>query len=81
MDENNSYILINKDQISPQALDQILENYILREGTDYGERDLTLETKKENLSAMLLNKKIVIVYDKETESVTLLPQEALNKIK
>ena len=81
MSEDKNYVKIEKEQISSEALDQIFENFILREGTDYGHKDLSFDTKKENLNRMLLKNQIVIVYDNETESVTLLSKEEFNRLK
>ncbi len=36
---------IYPSDLSPEALDGVIESYVLREGTDYGHRAYTLEEK------------------------------------
>ena len=38
-------IVVPFTELSPDALAGVIESYVLREGTDYGERDVSLETK------------------------------------
>ncbi len=38
-------MIIPWQDISPDALDNLLESFVLREGTDYGEHERSLEQK------------------------------------
>ncbi len=58
--------------LSPEALQNILESFVLREGTDYGVNELSLEKKVENLKRKLDRKDIFLVFDPNTESITFL---------
>jgi uncharacterized protein YheU (UPF0270 family) len=58
--------------LSPDALRGLVESFVLREGTDYGAREFTHEQKVEQVMAKLENGDARIVFDPETESVTLL---------
>ena len=57
--------------LSPEALRGVIEAFVLREGTDYGEREYSLEHKCEAVLAQLQRGEARIFYDPETESVTL----------
>ena len=58
--------------LSAAALQGLVESFVLREGTDYGDREFTHEQKVAQVIAMLARGDARIVYDPETESVTLL---------
>lgn len=59
------------DQLSPEALLGVVDDYVLREGTDYGGGEHTLERKREQVLAQLRSGKAVIVFDEVTESCTI----------
>ena len=58
--------------LSPDALRGLVESFVLREGTDYGAREFTHEQKVAQVMGQLDNGDVRIVFDPETESVTLL---------
>jgi uncharacterized protein len=60
--------------LSPAALTGLVESFILREGTDYGDREVSHEQKVAQVLAQLQSGEARILYDPETESVTLLPR-------
>lgn len=61
------------EELSPEALRGLVEEYITREGTDYGHREVSLERKVEQVMAQLRVGEAVVSYDPETESVTIIP--------
>ena len=66
-------MIIPWQQLSPQALDGIIEEFILREGTDYGEMEVSLEQKKQDLLTQLQAGTIFVIYSELHETVTLKP--------
>lgn len=58
-------------QISEDALNGLIEEFINREGTDYGEHEYSLEAKVSQLLTQLKQGDIVIAYDEESESCTI----------
>jgi uncharacterized protein len=58
--------------LSGDALRGLVESFVLREGTDYGAREFTHEQKVAQVIAQLESGEARIVFDPETESVTLL---------
>lgn len=57
--------------LSADALRGVLESFVLREGTEYGERDFTLEQKVAQVLAQLQRGEARVMFDPETASVTL----------
>ena len=51
----------------------MIESFVLREGTDYGEREQSLEQKVAQVRAQLERGLARILFDPETETVTLEP--------
>ena len=61
-------------QIPGAMLSRLLESFITREGTDYGEVERSLSEKVDDLLKQLKRGEIVIVFDGESESFNLLPR-------
>jgi uncharacterized protein YheU (UPF0270 family) len=66
-------MIIPHHMLSPEALHRVIEAFITREGTDYGEHDIPLVTKVLQVCKQLDEGTAVIVYDQETESCTMQP--------
>lgn len=60
------------EQLSKAALRGVIEDFVLREGTDYG-REMSLEVKISQVMAQLQAGTAAVVYDAETETCTILP--------
>jgi uncharacterized protein YheU (UPF0270 family) len=58
-------------ELQPETLRALIEEFITREGTDYGEREARHETKIEQVYTLLRAGKIKIVFDPETQSCDL----------
>ena len=65
-------VKIPYDQLSPGALHGLLDEFVTRDGTDYGAVEIPVETKIAQVLAQLRSGKAVIVFDQETESWTIL---------
>lgn len=63
---------VPKENLNDELLDAIIESFILREGTDYGAIEITLETKMVQVRKLLDRGDVKIVFDPNTESVTLM---------
>jgi uncharacterized protein len=60
-------------ELSSDALRGVLESFVLREGTDYGERDYSLEQKVAHVMGQLERGEARIVFDPNTETVDIVP--------
>jgi len=65
-------VKIPYEQMSPEALHGVIEEFVTRDGTDYGEVEVPLETKIAQVLAQLKSGKAVILFDQETETCTVL---------
>jgi len=68
-------MIIPWQQLSTEALDGIISEFILREGTDYGYEEVSLEQKKEDLVQQLKQGTIVIVYSELHETINIKPAD------
>ncbi|HGO5855073.1 TPA: YheU family protein [Mannheimia haemolytica] len=64
-------MIIPWQELEKSTLHNILDSFILREGTDYGERELSLAEKRERLLAQLKADKVVIVWSELHESLDI----------
>jgi uncharacterized protein len=58
-------------ELSAEALRGVIESFVLREGTDYGEREHSLEQKVAQVRAQLERGLARILFDPESNTVTL----------
>ncbi|MHB8420676.1 MAG: YheU family protein [Myxococcales bacterium] len=65
------------DSLSPEALDGLIEEFVTRDGTDYGLREKTRAEKKSEVLRQLQRGEVVIVFDSDSESCNILPKEAV----
>jgi len=68
-------IKIPYDQLSPEALQGVIEEFVTRDGTDYGEVEVFLETKISQVLGQLKSGKAVIVFDQKSETFTILKSD------
>jgi uncharacterized protein YheU (UPF0270 family) len=69
----SSGVELDLDQLSPGALRGLVEEYVSREGTDYGHADWSLEEKVTQVYRQLDRGEARIVFDLELESASIVP--------
>ncbi len=57
--------------IAPETLENLISEFVLREGTDYGEVEVSLAHKIDQIKALLRSGDAVIVYSELHESVDI----------
>jgi uncharacterized protein len=57
--------------LEPDVLRALIESFVLREGTDYGERELALEDKVGRVRRLLERGEAQIIFDPRTDSVDI----------
>ena len=77
--EEQPPVEIPKGSLSRDALKGVIENFILREGTDYGMAEVSYEAKAEQIERQLDRGHIKIVFDPNTETVTLMTDREWKK--
>ena len=72
-------LIIPLERLSEEALRGLIEEFILREGTDYGLNEFSLEQKFSQVFKQLKAGHIAVVFDPEEETTSLLRKEDLPK--
>lgn len=65
-------MIIPYEELSSDALQGLIEEFITREGTDYGEEEIPLSIKVEQVKQSLKRREVVIVFDVASESVSII---------
>jgi uncharacterized protein YheU (UPF0270 family) len=58
-------------ELAPDTLRAVIESFVLREGTDYGERDASFDSKVADVMRQLERREAVIFYDPGSDSVDI----------
>lgn len=61
------------DALSHDALVGVIEEFVTREGTEYGRREISLEAKCESILKQLKSGDVVITWDDDTQSCSIEP--------
>ena len=69
--ERQSPVAVPHGELSPEALRGVIEAFVLREGTDYGERDVPFETKVAQVLRQLERGEAQIMYDPGTQGIAI----------
>lgn len=64
-------VLVPPEDLPAELLRAVIEAFVLREGTEYGERDYTLDEKVAHVEQQLRKGDAHIVYDPNTQSVDI----------
>jgi uncharacterized protein YheU (UPF0270 family) len=70
-DEAPEPVEVPYGELPADLLNAVIESFVLREGTDYGEKELSLEDKVARVVTQLRRGEAKIVFDPESESVTI----------
>lgn len=71
-------MLIPYQSIPIETLENLLKEHVYREGTNYGEHEVSIETQIDQLKKQLQSGDIVLAYSEIHESVNLLPKAQFN---
>ena len=67
-------MIIPLEQLSDETLSAIIENFVLREGTEYGSTDVSLDEKITQVRQQLKQGTALLVYSELHETVNILPK-------
>lgn len=73
-------MIIPINSLSSEVLHNIISSYVLKEGTEYGLEDISLEDKVTQVHQQLINGSAVLVYSELHETVNILPAEQFKGI-
>jgi len=71
-------IEIPYQQLSEQALTGLVQEYVSRDGTDYGEYEVSLTDKADQVRHLLQQGKVVILFDPMSESCHIVDKAQYN---
>jgi uncharacterized protein YheU (UPF0270 family) len=64
-------VVVPHAELAPDVLRAVVESYVLREGTDYGEREISLVDKVTRVIVQLKRGEAQIVFDPATDTVSI----------
>lgn len=70
-DDDTDGIHIPLDQLSPETLRRLVEEFVSREGTEYGAGEVELSTKVEQVIRQLRRGEAAIAFDPRMQSTTI----------
>jgi uncharacterized protein YheU (UPF0270 family) len=68
-------MIVPWQDINADTLNHLLEEFASRDGTDYGDYEISLADKVNQLKVQLQQKRILVVYSELHESVNIVPAE------
>lgn len=77
--ESGPPVEVPHTELAPATLRAVVESFVLREGTDYGERDASFESKLADVMRQLERREAVIVYDPVSDSVDIVVRQKTRK--
>jgi uncharacterized protein len=78
-DEPQPPILIPHAALAADVLRGVIEAFVLREGTDYGEKEFSLEQKVVHVMAQLERGDVQILFDPTSQTVDLVTHRAASR--
>jgi uncharacterized protein YheU (UPF0270 family) len=70
-------MIIPIEDISKDALYNLIEGFVLREGTEYGELDCDLQGKVQQVLNQLKTGDALLVYSELHETINIIPKDQL----
>lgn len=71
-------MIIPYEKLAIDVLDAIIQEFVLREGTEYGFEDISLEEKIDDIKQQLKVGNAVIVFSELHQTVNIMPAEHFN---
>lgn len=62
---------IRWQDLKPETLQAVIEEFVSRDGTDYGAREVPFDSKVEQIYRLLESGKVGVVFDVETQTCDL----------
>ena len=78
-DEGAAGVVVPWERLSAGALRGVIEEFITREGTEYGADDVALERKLAQVQRQLESAEVVVLFDARAETVNLVRAAELPK--
>lgn len=79
-DNQEKYVEVPAGEVTATALRGLIEAFVLREGTDYGDMEFNLQQKVQHVQKQLDAGDITIVFNTELQSADLLTRTEFNRL-
>ena len=70
-DDDDRYLVLNSADLNADSLRGLIEEFVSRDGTDYGQLERTLDQKVDAVMRQLEVGEVCIVFDREEERANL----------
>ncbi len=71
MTEPEEPVVVPHGQLEPETLRAVIESFVLREGTDYGEREYSLDQKVARVTGQLDRGDVRIIFDPDSGTIDI----------
>ncbi len=72
-------MIVPWQEIPAATLDNLIEEFVTRDGTDYGDQEIATATKVEQVRTQLKRGDAAVVFDDATETVSIFTREQLRE--
>ncbi|MEP1448509.1 MAG: YheU family protein [Paraglaciecola sp.] len=72
-------MIIPLADLNEETLLNIIEGFVLREGTEYGEADVSMQQKVQQVLKQLNSGEVLLVYSELHETVNIIPKQQLGE--
>ena len=72
-------LIVPPDMLSPDTLRALIEEFVTRDGAVHGHSDVPLEQQIATVQRLLLTGQVLIVFDEESESCSIMNKEDTTK--
>ena len=76
-DAETAGVVLSSDDLSSEALRGLVEEFVTRDGTDYGDLERSVDEKIAQVTAQLESGEARIVFDPETETTSIVLRREL----
>ncbi len=70
-DDGDRYLALSAEDLSASALRGLIEEFVSRDGTDYGRSEASLDQKVVGVERQLERGDVLIIFDRETDTTNL----------
>lgn len=72
-------MIVPWQQLSAEALRGLIEEFVTRDGTDYGESEVSLECRVEQVQARLRTGEAVLLFSESTAECSIVSRDRVEK--
>lgn len=73
-------VVVPPDRIDQSTLTRLLEEFVTRDGTDYGEEEVSLQVKVEQVQHAVRHGEVLIIFDELSETFDLVTREQWQQV-